>query len=376
MKGRCDLMPLMRVTIMLADAAQESGGKLYILGGGWSVTGPDIPPSALAMKIDVPWDQANMRHTWMLKLVSEDGVPVEIEGQAVRIEGEFEVGRPPGAAPGSYIDVPLAVNFGSLPLAPGRRYVWKLSIDGETNDDWDREFFVRRGLIDDEVSSNHVHGADFSPFQGAESGGCRCADRVDLVARRVQLGGLEREARRPRSARGLPRPRRPRRGTAPLVARAGRPRRSAGRHPPRVAPRQPPRSSRPPFGVPTTLAAIRKTVDALNAAFLAGVSSGITNSTTANHWVGSGAYTADQCVSFESARGQGIVSEHIVTRALESAPGWVDPMTGRVPHGRIYRMTVDEIQTLVTTGQQRARTLSIPVIVRPDGHAQLFLRCH
>ena len=90
----------MRVTIMLADAAQEAGGKLYILGGGWSVTGPEIPPSAVAMKIDVPWDQANVRHTWMLELVSEDGVPVEIEGQPVRLEGEFEVGRPPGAAPG------------------------------------------------------------------------------------------------------------------------------------------------------------------------------------------------------------------------------------------------------------------------------------
>jgi len=91
----------MRVTIMLADAAQESAGKLYILGGGWSVTGLDIPPSALAMKIDVPWDQANVRHAWVLELVSEDGVPVEIEGQSVRLEGEFEVGRPPGAAPGS-----------------------------------------------------------------------------------------------------------------------------------------------------------------------------------------------------------------------------------------------------------------------------------
>jgi len=123
-------------------------------------------------------------------------------------------------------------------------------------------------------------------------------------------------------------------------------------------------------------AAIRKTVDDLNAAFLTGVSSGITNSTTTNYWVGSGAYTGDQCAFFESARGRGIVSEHIVTRTLESAPGWRDPMTGRVPRGRVYRMTVDEIQTLVTTGQQRVRTLSIPVIVRPDGHAQLFLRCH
>jgi hypothetical protein len=133
----------MRVTIMLADAAQENGGKLYILGGGWSITGPDIPPSALAMKIDVPWDQANRPHFWRLELVSEDGVPVEIEDQPIRIEGKFEVGRPEGAAPGSFIDVPLAVNLGSLPLPLGRRYVWTLSIDGETNSDWDREFYVR-----------------------------------------------------------------------------------------------------------------------------------------------------------------------------------------------------------------------------------------
>jgi hypothetical protein len=123
-------------------------------------------------------------------------------------------------------------------------------------------------------------------------------------------------------------------------------------------------------------AAIRKTVVGLNAAFRAGVSSGITHSTTANYWVGAGAYTSAQCVSFESARGQGIVAEHIVVRALEPAPGWVDPMTGAAPRGRVYRMTVDEVQTLVTTGQQRAHTLSIPVIVRPDGRAQLFLRCH
>jgi len=133
----------MRVTIMLADAAQESGGKLYILGGGWSVTGPAVPPSALALKIDVPWDQANRPHHWRLELVSEDGEPVDIEGQALRVDGEFEVGQPPGAAPGSFIDVPISLNFGSLPLTPGRRYVWELTIDGETNVDWNREFFVR-----------------------------------------------------------------------------------------------------------------------------------------------------------------------------------------------------------------------------------------
>jgi hypothetical protein len=133
----------MRVTMLLADAAQETGGKLFILGGGWSVTGPAIPPSALALKIDVPWDQANRRHVWSLQLLSEDGEPVEIEGEPLRVEGEFEVGRPVGIAPGSYIDVPLAVSFGPIPLDLGRRYVWSLSINGETDEDWNREFYVR-----------------------------------------------------------------------------------------------------------------------------------------------------------------------------------------------------------------------------------------
>jgi hypothetical protein len=41
--------------MLLADAAQEAAGKLYILGGGWSVTGPQMPPMAIALKIDVPW---------------------------------------------------------------------------------------------------------------------------------------------------------------------------------------------------------------------------------------------------------------------------------------------------------------------------------
>ena len=69
--------------MMLADAAQAVDNKLYILGGGWSVTGPDPLPSAIAMKIDVPWDQTNQRHRWELALLDDDGVPVFVgEDQA------------------------------------------------------------------------------------------------------------------------------------------------------------------------------------------------------------------------------------------------------------------------------------------------------
>jgi hypothetical protein len=129
----------MRVTMLLADAAQEVRGKLYILGGGWSVTGPDVPPMALAIKLDVPWSDANASHDFVITLVDTDGRAVTMtesadEAREVRIEGSFEVGRPPGLPPGSDIDCAFTVNIGALPLASGR-YAWQLWIDGETAED-------------------------------------------------------------------------------------------------------------------------------------------------------------------------------------------------------------------------------------------------
>ena len=62
--------------------------------------------------------------------------------------------------------------------------------------------------------------------------------------------------------------------------------------------------------------------------------------------------------------------------SLSPSPGWVDPVIGKSPRGRIYRMAIDEIQTLVPTGQKRMRTLSVHVTVQSDGDARFFLRCH
>ena len=62
-------MRAMKVTMMLADSAQAIGGKLYVLGGGWSITGPAPTPSAIVIKIDVPWDQANIKHHAKFELV-------------------------------------------------------------------------------------------------------------------------------------------------------------------------------------------------------------------------------------------------------------------------------------------------------------------
>jgi hypothetical protein len=137
----------MKVTMLLADSAQAVDGKLYILGGGWSVTGPEPSPFALAIKIEVPWDQTNVQHKVRIALLDADGQPVVGESpggpQPIQVEASFEVGRPPGVKPGTPIDVPLAINFAPIPLEPGQRFEWRLEIDGDSDEDWRVAFNTR-----------------------------------------------------------------------------------------------------------------------------------------------------------------------------------------------------------------------------------------
>lgn len=125
------------------------------------------------------------------------------------------------------------------------------------------------------------------------------------------------------------------------------------------------------------LSASRRMVKSLNAAFRHGVASGIASANAVNFWVLEGSYSGEQCTAFQSTRGRGLVSERLALHAdsLVPSPGWVDPVLGKVPAGRIYRVTVDETQTLVPTGQHRSRKLSIHVTVESDGRARLLLRC-
>src|SRR5207245_6209027 len=130
----------MKVTMMLADAAQAVNGKLYIMGGGWSVMGPEPTPYAIALKVEVPWDETNKRHTLVLRLLDDDGRPVRVAARnedpiALEIPADFEVGRPAGEHAGSPIDKPLVINIGPMPLAHGRRFVWRLFIDGRSKRD-------------------------------------------------------------------------------------------------------------------------------------------------------------------------------------------------------------------------------------------------
>lgn len=138
----------MKVFLLLADAAQSAEGKLNVLGGGWSITGPMPSPMALAIKIEVPWDRGNILHQWKLELVDADGQPIQVpitpdgEMAAIELTGTFEPGRPPGLRAGTPLDVVLAINFGPMPIPPGGRYEWRFSIEGY-EDVWSVAFSTR-----------------------------------------------------------------------------------------------------------------------------------------------------------------------------------------------------------------------------------------
>ena len=86
-------------------------------------------------------------HTLKLALLDGDGrpviVPTPIGDRPLELDGQFEVGRPPGIKPGTPLNLPLAMNIGPLPLRPDQLYVWKLMIDGRLDEDWQVSFSTR-----------------------------------------------------------------------------------------------------------------------------------------------------------------------------------------------------------------------------------------
>ena len=122
----------MKVTAFLCDYADDAGGKLNIIGGGWSLIVADQPvPIALAIKIGVPWDQANRPHELSVRLLDTDSNPfVAPNGQPVEMVGKIEVGRPPGLRPGTNLDAQIVVRIPVISFPQGR-YTWEIKVDDE-----------------------------------------------------------------------------------------------------------------------------------------------------------------------------------------------------------------------------------------------------
>ena len=129
--------------------------------------------------------------------------------------------------------------------------------------------------------------------------------------------------------------------------------------------------------VASDAAAIQHTIDAINAAFAKSVVAGIVASDTANYYIGAGVYTDAECSAFETARGLGVVSDRLVLDpgSVVPTPGWVDPVLGAVPQGRVYALTMDDVETQLSTQQQRTQPVATHATVQADGRALLFLAC-
>jgi hypothetical protein len=129
--------------VLLCDAAYaDPGGKVHMLGAGWSVTSSPTAASAVVAMVKIPWDRANLQIPFSLTLRDADGQVVELLGSRVGIENQnMEAGRPPGLPAGTPLDVPLVFNFPSLQLAPGR-YEWLLTV---ADQEFPAAFTVRLG---------------------------------------------------------------------------------------------------------------------------------------------------------------------------------------------------------------------------------------
>jgi hypothetical protein len=136
----------MRTTLLLADYARVSESKLDVIGGGWSIMNASGPFGFfVAALFQIPWDQTNTKNKFRFDLLDADGngIPAAGGDDTVHVEGEFEAGRPAGLTAGTPVDLPLVVPFGPLVVEAGR-YEIRLTINGETKQDWFVAFTVRQ----------------------------------------------------------------------------------------------------------------------------------------------------------------------------------------------------------------------------------------
>ncbi len=79
--------------LLLAEHAEVTGAKLYLMGGGWDTMNvADVPANIrimVAAGVRVDWDETNVPVPLILRIDDDDAQEV------FRINGQMNVGRPP-----------------------------------------------------------------------------------------------------------------------------------------------------------------------------------------------------------------------------------------------------------------------------------------
>ena len=138
-------MPIQaHMTLGLAVGLQDDGaGTLMpaLVGIGWTVREPTPEPMAVSAIIYVPRNEAGP-HNWRLELTYVGGEPVTLDAAVPGVPENFvyESTEDMVGLDDPALTTPLTMGFAvglpPFPLPEGREYLWRLTVDGETRDEW------------------------------------------------------------------------------------------------------------------------------------------------------------------------------------------------------------------------------------------------
>ena len=137
-----------RLALLIGDFANQDGGKVGLLGGGWSITPTPTPPQAVVVIIEVPGEHLNETFAVELTLFDEQGPlalpdPLTGETRPLRIAQNMLAPTIPGIPRKAWNKVHFVINLSpGLPLRPDHVYTWAASVDGDTRSDWKTSFYV------------------------------------------------------------------------------------------------------------------------------------------------------------------------------------------------------------------------------------------
>lgn len=131
----------MQAHIILCDSAQldQGTGKMHMLGAGWTVTGPQVPPFSVVVFLRVPWEEAQEDHAFEIRLLDESGQPVVPAGvpdsKPVSFTGGLKLNpdSPLLEESAKMVDIhsAIAVSAPALRIPAGQRYRWVVEADGK-----------------------------------------------------------------------------------------------------------------------------------------------------------------------------------------------------------------------------------------------------
>lgn len=129
---------------LLADAVQASGGKLFVLGGGWDVLSvrsfPARHPSmGIGLRVRVPWGWPEETIRLEVELQDEDGGSV-LPGS---LTAPVATRRPPHLPEGQDLTFVRALTFTNVVFRSEGSYSFVITVDGQVQERL--RFMVRLG---------------------------------------------------------------------------------------------------------------------------------------------------------------------------------------------------------------------------------------